>query len=333
MDRTRRALLGALSVSALGGLAGCGLESAIRERADGGDGNGGGGPGGSRAVGTEVRRQYEGSDVSITLSEPRLRNYLFHTAYGALDADVPETDGYRYLTVALTIENTGSSPVDAPLPPVFVLEGAQYEEAYTQADDENRYDPANDIQPGVTQSGTVVYAIPDSEATGRFVLDLSTYEESITESWSVDLESVPDRDRTYSGLSTGETARFGTEDVGFDLTVEGYETSETVTYRDYEGEKTATAGEGRTYLELTVSAANVGADLVSVPHRSSFVLVAGDSQYEYADLGGEDRGFDGGELSTGVESSGRIVFEMDADADPDRVAVPLGSDVRGVWEL
>ncbi|MFC6756193.1 MULTISPECIES: DUF4352 domain-containing protein [Haloarcula] len=282
---------------------------------------------------TAVYRESDDDELAFTPRDADLKDALVYSNSSSLYSEVPDQSGRTFLRVEVEAENTGSEPVDVPADPPLTIDGKQYETTFTSAYSNSSYDQFQEIQPGASVSGWLVYEIEPSDGTGELIADFDQFSESTTATWRIDVGSLERETYDYPDLSAGDTLEFGTEDRRFSIGPTSVEEAQSYTYSssDYTFEEEPDSGDK--FVFVTLSAENVGDERVTVPSTFDISLIAGTSESDVSYYSGDRTEYEGGEISPGIAREGILLFEVDESATSYELAVELTSEITARWNL
>jgi len=269
--------------------------------------------------------------LAFTVKQALLRDAIVSSRSGRLYSTAPENSGFTYLTMQIEAENQGEERVSTPGNIVFTLNGTQYESTITSLQGD-RYQPYNEIVPGSTSSGWLTFAVPPDESEGRFIVDFATFGEPVTGEWIVDIGEIQREAYDYTDQDLGDSITFGRNSVKYEFAAVEYEETRSYTYTSNGYQFNQEAGQGNKYVLLTVRGENTGDSVVYLPSTFDMSIITGSSQYD-AEYYRGDQGYEGGEVSTGIERSGVVQFEVPQEASEYEFQVNLTQDISASWNF
>jgi len=280
---------------------------------------------------TAVYTEGEDGRLEITPIEARMRDYIISARSGRLSTSGPDNPDHTILMIGMAVENTGSSPVNAPGEAYFVLNGQQYDPSYITGA-ENPYDNYQEVQPGSSSTGWIDFEIPPADDEGRLILRTSSFRDAPTAEWTIDLGTIERTTFDYTGNEVGGWVEWGTDQTNYRVGVTDVEWSNGYTYsrEGYEFEETPSAGNVFALVDMNVE--NTGDTQVSIPSTFEMSVIAGNSQVDAGRYPGDDA-YESGTISTGITREGIVPFEVPQSASDYTLQINLTDDVRATWNL
>jgi len=330
MDR-RRYLTGITTTAALG-LAGCSSDTSVSNPDESGTDTGDRSAGTFSLNETAIFRSGDGEELSYTPVGARVDDVLLYQSGSSIYSTSPDSSDRVYLSVEIEAENTGSESVDLPQSPTVQLSGTQYESTTTRAYGENEYDPYQEVRPGATTGGWIVYPIEYAESTAKLSADFQSFSDVATAEWEFEVSDLVRRTYDRTGLNLREAAEISTGDHGY--LVMPTEVEETQSY-EYGSSYTFTeeAGTGNKFVLVTLQSENTGEGTISIPTSRDISLRAGSSQYEAENYRKDNEEYDGGDIAPGIVREGVVQFEVDESVSAYELQVRLTDDITATWNL
>jgi hypothetical protein len=280
-------------------------------------------------VGETLLYQQDGKKLAFTIKSAELRDHLIYTQSNYIYSEVPETQDHTFLLLRTKVENTGESPVSTPDGLTLVIDGSQYETAGAYSF-EPRYDGYNELLPGASTEGWIIFPVPPVDSQARFSVDFSSFGESNTGTWLISLSELERIQYDYSGNELGEKISFGTDQTMYDIGA--IEVNETQSYESESGDYIIDSGDGKKYVLVNCEAKNTGENTVSVPDRFSMSLLTDSKQFDAGGYRGSDA-YEGGEISSGIQRSGIVQFEVPQSTSSYTLQVNLTDNINATWNL
>lgn len=314
MDYTRRDLLRAGLLSSIAATAGC-QDGRLND------------PGFQRETATASHQLGEtaeftnesGYDLTLTITDARLEEALFYTAYSSVSAETaPEEDG-AVLLAQYTIESTGDRTVRHPTRTTVAVDGTEHE-ILSESYPSGRSDIGAEVAPGSSDSDWLIAKVPTRSGEAAIETTIDTFPKTKTIRWTFDLGSLDYEPYDHTGLALGESLTVGHPDRQYSISVTDVQQVDSYTY---DGE-TEQPDEGHTFVRVGLEATNTGEQAVDIPDDVSLVA---DTTYE-ADgyIAAESERFDRVQLSPGVATDGIVFVEIPEDVEPTAIQVAVAHD-------
>jgi hypothetical protein len=279
---------------------------------------------------TLVYTSGQSEQLAFAIASARLQDAIISASSGSLLSRVPEQSSYSFLLADVQLANEGEEPIYPPTSVSFVAGGQQYEQTYLAGD--SSYPPSNEILPGSSVSGRIAFAVPPSDAEGRIVVNFSRIGDAVTGEWVVNLGEIERTQYNYSGNSEGDFIEFGTESTRYQIAVADVTETRQYSHSSNGYQFTEEASQGNKFVLIEVFARNTGETPVRIPGRFDMSLITGSSQFDGGYYSGSQP-YEGGQISTGIERSGVVQFEVPQSASEYQLQVDLTRDITASWIL
>lgn len=274
----------------------------------------------------------DNSKLQLTPTDAWIEDALIWTSSGIISSTTPQNSNHSYLLINIEIENIGSEPMYTPSTTAFILEGRQYDTTYSSGVQQEQYSGFSEIQPGTSQSGVALFAIPPNQGEGQLMIQsTSAIGDDPTATWNIDLGNIDHESYDYSDLEVGSGIQFGTQDTQYQFRLVDWDTNNGYTYQTGNFEQEYTPSAGNKFLECNIRSENTGNSTVSVPGSYSCSLITGNTQADTTVYFDDDERYSGGEISSGIVREGILLFEVPRSATTYSFRVDLTQDIAASW--
>lgn len=270
-------------------------------------------------------------ELAFTVSQAALQDAIVTARSGRLSSTVPDNRDHTFLRLFVELENQGSERVTAPGSLVFSTDGTQYEPTYTGFT-ENEYESYKEILPNNRTSGWLIFSVPPQAAEGRLIVNFSNFGDAVTGEWVLNLGDLERETFDFTGKSKGDIITFGTDATQYQIGAIAVEQTQSYTYTSNDYEYEEEASEGNKFVLVTVNAENTGETSVYLPSIYDMSLRTGSSQFE-PNLYLGDGAYEGGEVSTGIQREGKVLFEVPQAASSFTFQTNLTRNISASWSL
>lgn len=328
----RRHYLGLLGASATPAVAGCAGEPEVEEAED---------DEGEVAEDDEEQGVFEfGDPVEFFTDEEqltfrphnaRLTNILFYQSSDRIRSEVPDDD--LFLLMDIEMENVGDEEVRIPRTVDFTVDGTGSDHERLSRGVENPYREFNDLRPGVSETATMVFSIPETDSEGTLFAEFGGFE-TITTEWRLNLSTVEQDIIDFQDNSVGDTITVGTDEVDYEFAITDVDFTESYTFENFrEEEEEEVASDGMEWLFVDIRAENTGQGTIYVPSTRDVRILTDNQQFDRERHRGDVDEYEGRDLSEGIVEESFLLFEIPSNADNVTIEAGITQEIIATWSV